>query len=192
MAAYVDYNPTMATASMTMASQSPSNSLNLNSSAMSSTIDHHIESREDSIERLRLNLVQFTRTNDRRMVMRKLKDATFLSYIPLEAPIIRSSDSMLKVEKEASMEKLLLNGTLLKPPSADRTWDNSGTNSGPVWILKSYMKVLCEGSKLDDKIMYERVIIRLAKSSPSAEILSILSPLMESAELILLCKNSDM
>eukprot|EP00535_Pseudo-nitzschia_heimii_P002913 CAMPEP_0197186970 /NCGR_PEP_ID=MMETSP1423-20130617/14956_1 /TAXON_ID=476441 /ORGANISM="Pseudo-nitzschia heimii, Strain UNC1101" /LENGTH=269 /DNA_ID=CAMNT_0042638419 /DNA_START=27 /DNA_END=836 /DNA_ORIENTATION=- len=181
----------MATASMTMASQSPSNSLNQISSALSSTIDRHIESREDSIEKLKSSLIQFTRTNDRRMVMRKLKEATFLSYIPLEAPSFRSSTFMSKVEAEVSRERVLLNGTLLKPPSAHRTLKNSGSNSGPSAILRLYLKELCKGSKLNEKIMYERVIMRLAKSSTLAEIHSILSSFMESAELIVKEVPSD-
>ena len=191
MAAYVDYNPTMATASMTMASQSPINSLNRIPSVMSSTIDQHIESREDLIEKLRSNLIQFTRTNDRRMVMRKLKEATFLSYIPLEGPMIRSNVSIFELEKEVSMERVLLNGTLLKPPSADRTVKNSGTNSGPVWILKPYVKALCENTKLNEKTMYERILMRLGKAFITAEIYSVLTSIIDSAELIVKEVPSD-
>lgn len=183
MATYVDYNPTMATASMTMASQSPINSLYNTSSAMSTTIDQHLESREDSIQKLKLNLIQFTRTNDRRMVMRKLKDATFLSYIPLEAPTTRSKVSTFELEEEIWTEEVFLNGTLLKTSSADRTLKNSGTNSGLVWILKPYVKALCENTKLNEKSMYERVLMRLRKSSLTAEIHSVLSFFMENAEL---------
>jgi len=185
MAAYVDYNPTMATASMTMASQSPSNSLRHISSTMSSTIDRHIDSREERIDKLKSSLIQFARTNDRRMVMRKLKEATFLSYIPLEPQIIASNLSMSKLEQEVYKQKLVLNGTLLKPTSTDTTIRNCGTNNGPLVILKPYVKELCEDTELNERTIYEGIIMRLERSSKMVEIYSILSSFMENAELIL-------
>jgi hypothetical protein len=179
MAAFVDYAPTMATASMTMASHS----MDHNSTSVVSSIDQHVESREESIEKLKSNLVRYARANDRRMVLRSLKDVSFLSYIPLEAPVFRSDVSMLELEKEASMEKVVLNGTLLNPLSKETSFKNAGTNSGCIMILKGLAKALCENSTLNGNTLYQSLLSRLVKSSSSADIYFQLNSMMGSADL---------
>ena len=180
MAAYVDYNPTMGTASMTMASHS----IDHNPSVASSSIDHHVESREESIEILKVALVRYARANDRRMILRTLKNISFLSYIPLEAPAIRTDVSMLELEKEVFMEQLVINETTLNPPSQTRTLKNAGTNSGCLVILKGLARVLCENSALNAKTMYQRVVYRLPKSSVAADVHTQLNSVFGSSELI--------
>jgi len=187
MTTFVGYNATMATASMTMASHS----VDHNPSVTSSTIDHHIESREESIEKLKSNLIRYARSNDRRMILRSLKDVSFLSYIPLDAPVIRSDVSISELEQEVSMEKVILNETLLKPVSATRNFANAGTNRGCVIILKGLAQVLCENITLDKNTVYERVLFRLSKSSTSADIHFQLSSMMGSADLIVKRLPSD-
>jgi len=181
MSSFVEYNATMATASMTMASHS----VDHNPSVMSSLIDHHVESREESIEKLKSNLVRYARSNDRRMVLRSLKDVSFLSYIPLEAPVIRSDISVCDLEKEVSMEKVILNETLFNPPSKTRSSKYVATNSHCTKILKALSQVLCENSTLNENTLYERVLFRLAISSASADIYFQLNSMMGSTELII-------
>lgn len=180
MAAFVDYAPTMATASMTMASHS----MDHHSASVVSSIDQHVESREESIEKLKSNLVRYARANDRRMVLRSLKDVSFLSYIPLEAPSIRGDVSISELEKEASKEKVVLNGTILNPHSKETSLKNAGTNSGCTMILKGLAKALCESTTLHGKILYQGLLVRLARTSSSADIYSHLNSMMGSEDLI--------
>lgn len=187
MTAFVEYNPTMATASMTIASHS----IDHNSSVLSS-VDHYVESREESIEKLKLNLVRYARSNDRRMILRSLKDVTFLSYIPLELPTIPSDVSIRELEKEASMETVVINDTVLSPADTKKCdLRMFGANNGCAAILKGFAKVLCRNSALNEKLMYERVLVRLSKSSVSADIYSQLNSMMGSAELIVKNLPSD-
>ena len=187
MAAFVEYNPTMATASMTMASHS----VDFNPSVTSSSIDHHVESREESIEKLKSNLVRYARSNDRRMVLRSLKDVSFLSYIPMEAPNMPSDVSMAELEKEVLKEKVILNETLLNPPSDLRTLPNAGTNSGCPVILKGLSKNLCRNSTMNAGALYKRVLFRLAKTSASDDVYSYLNSIMGSPELAVQKLSSD-
>lgn len=171
-ASYVDNNPTMATASMTMASHSPRNP-----SIASSTVNHYVESREESIEKLKANLTRYARSNDRRMVLRSLKDASFLSYIPLDAPIIRSDVSLSDLENEVSMSKVILNENVLTPPS--EVGKNAEMCNGSAMIIKGVLYALGK-----DSSMYKPVFFRLAESSASADVFSQLNAMMGSTELI--------
>eukprot|EP00531_Pseudo-nitzschia_arenysensis_P007801 CAMPEP_0116143674 /NCGR_PEP_ID=MMETSP0329-20121206/15578_1 /TAXON_ID=697910 /ORGANISM="Pseudo-nitzschia arenysensis, Strain B593" /LENGTH=246 /DNA_ID=CAMNT_0003639013 /DNA_START=53 /DNA_END=793 /DNA_ORIENTATION=+ len=170
----------MATASMTMASQSMDHP-----SVAASSIDQHVESREESIEKLKVALVRYGRANDRRMILRTLKNVSFLSYIPMEAPIMRSDVSLAELEKEVFLEQLILNNTLLSPPSETRTIKNAGTNSGCLVILKGLTKVLCANSSLKAKILYDRVVQRLVQSSAAAEVYVQLNSILGSTEVII-------
>ena len=184
MASYVQYNTTMATASMSMASHS----MDQHSSVMSLSIDHHIESREESIEKLKSSLVQYGRSNDRRMTLRCLNDAKFLSYIPSQAPIDQSGVPVSELEKELSQETVLLNGILLEPRNPSETkhvFTNYGTNSGCVEMVKALAQILCENSTLDETNLYKRVLGRLAKKSASAEVSDQLNFMMGNTILVI-------
>mmetsp|Transcript_39712 Transcript_39712/g.44747 ORF Transcript_39712/g.44747 Transcript_39712/m.44747 type:complete len:279 (+) Transcript_39712:80-916(+) len=184
MTSFVQYNATMATASMTIAS----NSVDHNSSITTASVtDQHIESRTESIEKLRSSLVRYARCNDRRMVLRSLKEHKFLEYTPLETPVDQIDIPMSELEKEVSDEKIVLNDVVLQPRhSADSKGIivNSGTNNGCIMTLKALSKVLCDKSALDEKTLYERLLVRLAKTSASADVCFQLNSVMGSADLI--------
>ena len=177
-AAYVDFNPTMATASMTVASNS------VNQSVMSSSTDPYVESREETIEKLKAASIRYARANDRRMLLRSLKEASFLSYIPLEEGGKPDGTSMRELQDEVFRETLVLNGTTLNPPAKSTTIKNSGTNSGSLVILKGLTRVFCEKASLDAKTCYERVVTRLAKSLIATDISTQLNAIFGSEELI--------
>lgn len=182
MTSYVQHNPTMATASMTMASQS----MDQNSCVMSVSIDQYIESREESIGNLKSDLLRYARSNDRRMVLRCLKDARFLSYVPLEAAVDQSGVPMSELEKEVSQEKVRLNDILLNPRNPSETknvFANSGTNRGCIHMVKSLAEILCEDNTLDENTLYGHVLGRLAKKSASAEVYFQINSMMGSTAL---------
>ena len=184
MASSVQYNATMATASMTMASHS----VDQNTSIMTGSVtDHHIESREESIEKLKSNLVRYARSNDRRMILRSLKEHNFLNYIPLDAPIDHIDIPISELEKEVSEEKIVLNDVVLNPRHSADLKDvivNAGTNNGGIIMLKAISKVLCDKSTMNEEDLYERLLVRLAKSSASADAYFQLNALMGSTDLI--------
>lgn len=169
MTSYVQYNPTMATASMTMASQS----VDHHSSDMSSSIDPFVESRDVLIEKMKSNLIRYARSNDRRMVLRCLKDARFLSYVPMDAADEQLRIPISELEKEISKEEFLLNGISLKPydqAQAKNVCRNDGTSSGSLKMIRTLAQILCEGTTMDGNNLYERVINRVAKTSAEPEV----------------------
>jgi hypothetical protein len=185
----------MATASMTMASNSVVDH-NL-STTVGSITDHHVASREELIDTLKSSLVRYARSNDRRMVLRSLKDANFLSYIPLEISNDQINISTSELEEEVSKEKVILNDILLKPRDLADTKDaftNYGTNSGCTKILHELGKLLCKNGALNDSKLYEHLLFRLAKTTSSADAYFQLNSIMGSADLIVkqLPEFSDM
>jgi len=184
MTSFVQYNATMATASMTMASHSVDHNSSITTASVT---DQHLESRKESIEKLRSNLVRYARCNDRRMVLRSLKEHKFLEYTPLVTPIDQIDIPMSELEKEVSDEKIVLNDVVLKPRHSADLKDiivNPGTNNGCIMTLKDLSKVLCDKSALDEKTLYERLLVRLAKTSASADAYFQLNSIMGSTDLI--------
>lgn len=183
MLSSVQRNATMATASMTTASHSG--------------VDHNPsmdQSQEESIEKLKSNLARYTRSNDRRMVLRSLKDVKFLSYIPLEVPNDRIDIPISEIEKEVSEEKMVLNDVLLKPRDPANTNDvyvNAGANSGCIMMLKTLVRVLSDKSALKEKTLYERLLIRLARTTSSADAYFQINSMMGSTELIVRQLSSE-
>lgn len=186
MTSYLQYNATMATASMTMASHSL---VDQTSTVMSASVDPHVmeSAREELIDTLKSSMNRYARSNDRRMALRSLKDARFLAYIPLEAAADHSRVPVSELEKEAALEKVLLNGVLLKPrdaPDSNKGFPHYGTNSGCVDMLKAFAEMLVENSTLDGNSLYHQVTGRLSRTSASAEIYCHLDSVIASDSLI--------
>mmetsp|Transcript_18952 Transcript_18952/g.52888 ORF Transcript_18952/g.52888 Transcript_18952/m.52888 type:complete len:268 (-) Transcript_18952:189-992(-) len=181
MASYVQYNATMATASMTMASHS----MDLNSTVMSASVDPHImeSTREVLIDSLKSTLYRYARSNDRRMTLRTLKDAKFLMYVPMESAADRSGELVSDLERDVSHETVLLNDVMLKPknsPEAEKGLVNHGSNSGCVETIKAFSQVLCENTTLDESNLYQQVLGRVCRKSLSAEVYYHLNSMMGS------------
>jgi len=105
----------------------------------------------------------------------------------LEAPIDQIDNPMSELEKEVSEEKIVLNDVVLKPRHSADLKDiivNAGTNNGCIMMLKALSKVLCDKSALSEKTLYERLLVRLAKTSASADAYFHLNSMMGSTDLI--------
>jgi hypothetical protein len=129
---------------------------------------------EDSIQKLKSNLVRYTRANDRRMVIRSLKDVDFLSRIPLATPVLPPDVSLSDLEKELVEEPVSLNSIYLKPLSTVDRNDlikRAGINSGCLVMIKGLAESLCDenSSSLHAKTLYEILVTRMALTSASAD-----------------------
>jgi hypothetical protein len=151
--------------------------------------------KEDTVSRLKSNLNRYTRTNDRRMVLRSLKDVKFLSNITLGNPILPPNVSLSELEQELVEETLILNQQLFKPLSTVTRRDmftNAGLNSGCLVILKGLSEGLCDDNTsstfyrhpLNGKALYEKLVARLARTSASADINEYLHALLGTSDLI--------
>ena len=152
------------------------------------TAGHYLQPRDDAIGTLQSNLIRYARSNDRRMVLRKLKDAKFLSYVPLGIPLLPPDVTVSDLEKEVLEETVILNEFAIKPLSACDTKDkihNAGLNSGCVIMLKGLTQSICsETSNMDANVVYEKVLTRTAKSTGCADAVNFLTSLFGSEEIV--------
>lgn len=147
---------------------------------------------EDAVEKLQANVTRYTRANDRRMVLRSLKDAEFLSQMTLGTPILPPDICLSELEQELLEETVVLNDFSFKPSSSVErkdTFTNAGMNSGCLVILKGLTEGLCgvdtNGGEysLDGKAVYEKLVARMARTSASVDIVDLLHALMGSPDL---------
>jgi hypothetical protein len=133
------------------------------------------QQQEEAIQKMKSNLIRYTRANDRRMVLRSLKDVKFLSFIPLPPPITSPPEVPLAdLEQQVAAETLVLNNFTIKPAGAvdKKKGMHTGLNSGPPILLQGLANSLCESSNpsnMDGKTLYETLIIRMAKTTASAD-----------------------
>jgi hypothetical protein len=157
------------------------------------------EQEDEAVQKLKNNLARYTRSNDRRMVLRSLKDVEFWSDIPLAAPFLPSDALLSDLEAELLEETVVLNEFSLKPLSAIErkdTFTKAGFNSGCLVIMKGLAERLCRDDNiptdvnrhghlkpLDGKALYEKLVVRLAKSSAAANGCSYLESIVGTSDL---------
>ncbi|KAG7360575.1 hypothetical protein IV203_035674 [Nitzschia inconspicua] len=150
---------------------------------------------EDAVERLRANVNRYTRANDRRMVLRSLKDAESMLQITLSTPILPPDICLSELEEELVEETVVLNNISFKPLSTVERKDvftHAGMNSGCLVILKGLTERLCDENsalsnenehRLDGKTLYEKLVARLARTSAAVDIVEHLNALLGSSDL---------
>jgi hypothetical protein len=145
---------------------------------------------EDSIQKMRSNLNRYARANDRRMVLRSLKDVSFLSCLALDN--VQPYDGPLSdLEKEVSEETIILNGVPFKAPgltsdgTARRTVPHNGNILG---MIKGLSAQLCgrEGVKMSPNDLYEKLILRMARTTSSSDAYFRLNSLLGSSDLLVM------
>lgn len=145
---------------------------------------------EDSIQKMRSNLNRYARANDRRMVLRSLKDVSFLSCLALDS--VQPYDGMLSdLEKEVSEETITLNGVPFKAPglTSDGTARSTATRNGnTLGMLKRFSAEICdrEGVKMSPIDLYEKLIIRMARTTSSSDAYFRLNSLLGSSDLLVM------
>lgn len=145
---------------------------------------------EDSIQKMRSNLNRYARANDRRMVLRSLKDVSFLSCLSLDS--VQPYDGPLSdLEKEVSEETIILNGVPFKAPgltSGGTARSTATSNGNTLGMLKRFSADICdrEEVKLSPNDLYQKLIIRMARTTSSSDAYFRLNSLLGSSDLLVM------
>jgi hypothetical protein len=169
----------------------------------------------DPMDRFRCNLSRYSRTNDRRMMVRTLKDCSRLRSIPLDPlecaeGLPSTPKEWFELECEVSNAELLVNGITFGPrqisstTQKDASINNFVANRLPNKEQLSLLLKLCEhmvtqaeASVAQDEEfenttqlpepqqLYRRILVRLARTRASQDAFHQLNALVGCADLIL-------
>lgn len=135
-----------------------------------------ISKQECAFSNMQASLSKYARANDRRMVLRSMRDVKYLKCIPLE-PLTTHRDSLHAFEEELLVEeRIVLNGV-----------EFSGSRHF-LTTLKELCAKLCDhdGVWMEVDTLYENLVSRMARSTASADSFFKLNPLVGSADLLLM------
>mmetsp|Transcript_61479 Transcript_61479/g.150468 ORF Transcript_61479/g.150468 Transcript_61479/m.150468 type:complete len:325 (+) Transcript_61479:106-1080(+) len=158
--------------------------------------------KQNEIEQMKDNLSRYTRTNDRRMVFRSLKDVKALSFVQLEdwsssfssgaPPDIPTSE----LEKEVSKEIMKLNSIVFRPKWNSVVATSSSTtvpgfHTGPTIMLKGLLEELCDGATgtpgtAEPHVLYKQILARTARTTGSADAYFQLNSMLGSSDLMVM------
>ena len=161
--------------------------------------------KQNEIETMRENLSRYTRTNDRRMVFRSLKDVKALSFVQLEGwSSSFSSGAPLDVptselEKEVSKEIMKLNSVVFRPKwnsvvSTSNSTTAPGFHTGPTIMLKGLLEELCDRTNTtpsgpgttEPHVLYKQILARTARTTGSADAHFQLNSMLGSSDLMVM------
>lgn len=137
----------------------------------------HSHHKKTSFEELQSSLQRFTRGNDRRLAIRSLTDCAALRTIPIDgSPASPSSPEEWKnLEREVCFSSVDLNGVMFPAAAASQI----------LKILKELCAELCRDSGLSSHSVYQAMIVRLARTTSSADAYFRLNALLGSEDLVL-------
>jgi hypothetical protein len=152
----------------------------------------------DPMERLRYNLSRFTRTNDRRMMIRTLKDSSMLRIIALNAldHNLPASQEWINVEHEVATTELIVNGVPIGPKVAAKDLLKR-PNREQLAVLKKLCHHLVTAAAaatvervekdpvVDAHEVYSQLVARLARTPASADAYFTLNSILGCADLVL-------
>jgi len=178
-AALIEKYSSSSTKQMMMAETLPVKSA-LRSSKKSPAKTSHknkLHDNDAAFDELKANLQRYTRGNDRRMAIRSLNECRPLRAIPIDGnPASPSSHEQWNdLEREVCFTSIELNG--LKIPAS--------STSQILKILSDLCKELCRSSRLSSQSIYQAMIVRLARTTSSADSYFHLNALLGSQELVL-------
>ena len=173
-------------------------------------------SMQETLETMQANVNQYTRANDRRMVLRSLRDVKFLQCLTLDAvnlPAGEGEVDLQKLEQQVADEVVVVNGVPFEPVGllndgstrssrSNRSVASTTSSSSSLDALESQnssiipmLKGLCQhlttangGTKSSASDLYRALLLRLA---PSADALFRLNSLLGSADLVVLPVNHE-
>eukprot|EP00521_Asterionellopsis_glacialis_P014857 CAMPEP_0195303112 /NCGR_PEP_ID=MMETSP0707-20130614/32257_1 /TAXON_ID=33640 /ORGANISM="Asterionellopsis glacialis, Strain CCMP134" /LENGTH=237 /DNA_ID=CAMNT_0040366563 /DNA_START=66 /DNA_END=779 /DNA_ORIENTATION=- len=142
---------------------------------------------QEAFSQLKGNLNKYTRANDRRMVLRSLKDVKYLMDIPLESIQLCDDHEIPGMEEEVSKERVTLNGVQFVPLSNSEQLKGQKL-SEMLLTLKELCKKLCqmEDVTVDAFSLYDSLVQRMSPSNASADSYFKLNSLLGSPDLLVM------
>lgn len=131
----------------------------------------------DVLAQMQASVSKYARANDRRMVLRSMREVKFLKCVPLENPSPPSRENLKAHEEELVMEdSIILNGVPFHGSQHFLT------------TLKELCLKLCEqdGVSLNFQDLYDELVARMARSTSSADSFFKLNSMVGSSDLMLL------
>ncbi len=131
----------------------------------------------EAFSQMQGSVSKYARANDRRMVLRSMRDVKYLKCVPLENPAQPSRENLRAYEEELVMEEsIILNGVPFH---------------GSQHFLTTLRELCCklceqEGVWLNADDLYDELVTRMARSTSSADSFFKLNSLVGSPDLMLL------
>jgi hypothetical protein len=152
----------------------------------------HAETMDEAIQKMQSNLIRYARANDRRMVLRSLRDVKFLNCLLLD--VAQPSDGPLfDLEKEVAEETVVFNDIPFKAVglTADGRSRGSmaaGMKNSCIPMLKGLCGQLCnkQGVSASPREIYEKLVVRLAPTTASADPYFRLNSLLGSSDMLVM------
>lgn len=113
---------------------------------------------DDAFHQMRGSLSKYARSNDRRMVLRSMRDVKYLACLPLD-PLQPDDASLFSLESELSKESIVLNGIAFH------------SNKDFLKVMHELCLKLCdnEAVTVNPQYLYEQLVIRMARSTAAAD-----------------------
>lgn len=156
-----------------------------------------VDSVEEEIQKMKSNLIRCARNNDRKMVLRSLNEVKLLNCLSLDMAQ-NPEGPLFDLEKEVAEASMILNRVEIKGVSLYNTPGvkdslTSGVKNSSIPLLKDLCRELCEREdvSMSSRELYEKLLVRLAKSSSSADPYFRLNSLLGSADLMVMPLNDE-
>ncbi|CAB9511670.1 expressed unknown protein [Seminavis robusta] len=156
------------------------NSSNTNSGAESATSFSHYPKIDNAILTMKSALGRFTRANDRRMVLRTLKEVKYLKALPID-PRPPPMVDLEELELEVAKESLVLNGQAFHP-SVIGVGNDASANASMISSL---------AVTLSPDTLYYDLLCRLARTITSSDCYAKLNEILGSHELNLMNASAE-
>ena len=141
------------------------------------------ERKKAALQELQTNLRRYARGNDRRMAIRSLADCRALRAISMDGnpSSPNSHDEFHVLEREVCLTSIELNGLLFKASASNQI----------LKILTELCHELCRESRLSFQSIYQAMIVRLARTTTSADSYFHLNALLGSQDLVLQSRSAQ-
>lgn len=140
-------------------------------------------SEHNPVHKLQKNFSRYVRTNDRRMMIRAMKDCRRLSNIPISPldtkPLLIKSDTEWKeVETECSKSKITLNGITF-------TGRDERKRREAMEIFKKLCEKITEGIELSSEQLFQELLVRMGRDSMTEDIFSQIEGILGCPDLVI-------
>lgn len=134
----------------------------------------------DTRIKLKNDLYKYTKSNDRRMVVRILEESKLLKCIRLaglDGPSAENESGWLKLEEEVTQTKINLNGVILGGPSEKQKREM-------LVVLEKLCERLTMETDFTAEELFQAAILRLTRSHTASEVHTLLNSLLGNPDLL--------